>query len=104
MSIDSLDLEECRANIFEAIQDEKWEMLGVGVLSQLLCQQISSFGYKYSEDEFRISNVFALNIMKSIRRILNVLINPWNRLSVLGRIKWSIIGLNDANAYMERAL
>lgn len=39
-------------------------MLGVGVLSQLLCQQISSFGYKYSEDEFRISNVFALNIMK----------------------------------------
>lgn len=64
MSIDSLDLEECRANIFEAIQDEKWEMLGVGVLSQFLCQQISSFGYKYSEDEFRISNVFALNIMK----------------------------------------
>lgn len=64
MSIDSLDLEECRASIFEAIQDEKWEMLGVGVLSQLLCQQISSFGYKYSEDEFRISNVFAINIMK----------------------------------------
>ena len=65
---------------------------------------ISSFGYKYSEDEFRISNVFALNIMKKYSPDFECADKSLESVKRAWPYKWSIIGLNDANAYMERAL